>query len=50
MSSAGKGDKWRKDFNYSKYWENYEKIEANKNPIKHKEIKRLKHQKIRYIY
>jgi len=23
---AGKGDKWRKNFNYSRYWKNWDKI------------------------
>ena len=23
---AGKGDKWRKNFDYAKYWDNWDKI------------------------
>ena len=47
---SGKGDKWRKDFNYQKFWDNWDNITKTETDKKHKEIKKLKHQKVRYIY
>jgi len=29
MSGQGKGDKWRKWFNYKKYWTNFEELTGN---------------------
>jgi len=56
--SAGKGDKWRKDFDYSKYWTNYESLSAEEKVGKIKpakkdhsvNTKRLTNGGTRYIY
>jgi len=51
MSGPGKGDKWRKNFNFKSFWDNYDLIltskkERRNNPRR----KNLKGGKVRYIY
>ena len=46
----GKGDKWRKQFNYSKYWDNFEAIEKKDVIITPKKAIKLKGGKVRYSF
>ena len=46
---AGKGDKWRKDFDFKKYWDNWEEITKSDKPD-HSDKKILNHGKVKYIY
>ena len=46
---AGKGDKWRKDVDYQKYWTNYPELSGQKQEAAKKVVK-LKNGKTRYIF
>ena len=46
---AGKGDSWRENFDFMKYWDNWGQIKKSNNDKK-TNIKKLKHGKIRYTY
>lgn len=45
---AGKGDKWRKDFDYKKYWTNFPVLSGDHESKAKK--KKLKNGKTRYTY
>jgi hypothetical protein len=46
----GKGDKWRKGFDYSKYWNHFDEVAKKEEIVKPKKITKLKGGKIRYIF
>lgn len=48
MSGSGKGDKWRKDFNFKKYYTNFPTLTGEHETTAKKIIK--KNGKITYVY
>ena len=48
-TDQGKGSDWRKDFDFSKFWTNYDSL-TGQNTFHYKKKKRLKNGKTRYIY
>jgi len=45
----GKGDKWRRGFDYGKYWENFDEIKKDETK-KPKKVIHLKGGKTRYVF
>jgi hypothetical protein len=47
---VGKGDKWRKDFDFNKYYTNMDSLSGEKPKTKAKKVIKLKNGKTRFIY
>ena len=48
---SGKGDKWRKDFDFKKFWTNFDSISSEQiDKPKYKKVKKIKINKTRYTY